>query len=228
MSEGFRSVRLYDYPASPNCYKARLLLAELGMEYERVPIDIFAGDTLSEEFAAKNPDLTTPVLELAEGEYLPESNAILLYLAEGTDLLPEERAARAQVHRWLFFEQARVVPIIGALRFALMTGRLASDSEEARVQRKMGIAITAMLARHLEARDYFVADRFTVADICLYGYMHAASDAGIELERQPALAAWVRRVRDRPRHVADLADFPANARPENSQSIYDRFRLWRG
>jgi glutathione S-transferase len=218
-------MRLHDYAASPNCYKVRLALAELDIEYERVPVDIFGGDTLTEDFAAKNPARTTPVLETAEGEYLPESNAILLYLAEGTELLPEERAERAEVYRWLFFEQARVVPFIGGLRFRLRTGRAAADSEDVRRQRRIAASLTAMLDEHLEGRDYFVGGSFTVADLSLYGYVHAAADAGIDLGSYPRLAAWLERVRRRPRHVADLTGFPANSRPGKSRSIYDLFGI---
>src|SRR5438046_6040575 len=98
-------MRLYDYPASCNCYKARLLLAQLGRSYERVPIDIFAGDTLTDDYAAKNPARSTPVLETDDGRYLQEANAILWYLAEGTPFLPEDAFARAHVLRWLIWEQ---------------------------------------------------------------------------------------------------------------------------
>jgi glutathione S-transferase len=214
-------LRLYDYAASPNCYKARLALAELDVDYERVPVDIFGGDTLAEEFGEKNPARTTPVLEPADGEYLPESNAILLYLTEGTELLPEGRTDRAQIHRWLFFEQSRIVPIIGGLRFRLGTGRASLDDDGPRRERRMGVGLTALLSQHLENREYFAADRFTVADLCLYGYMHAAGDAGIDTARFPPLEAWFERVRGRPRHVADLAGFPENSRPGKSQSVYD-------
>ena len=106
------ALRLYDYASSGNCYKVRLLLSHLGLPYERVPVDIFAGDTMSEEHAARNLALTTPVLELEPGRYLPESAAILLHLAEGTDLLPDNRDERALVYRWLFFEQSAVLPTI--------------------------------------------------------------------------------------------------------------------
>ena len=214
-------MRLYNYPASPNCYKARLALAELGLEYETVPVDIFGGDTLNPEFAAKSPGLTTPVLEIAEGEYLPESNAILLYLAEGTDLVPEDKAERAQVYRWMFFEQSRVVPTIGGLRFNLGTGRTEPGSEDAAQQLKLATGVTGVVAGHLDGRDWLVGDRFTVADICLYGYLHAAGDAGIDTKAFPALDAWLERVRSRPRHVADLAWFPENAKVGRSKSLYD-------
>jgi glutathione S-transferase len=128
--------RLYDYAASANCYKVRLLLAQLDLPYERIPVDIFAGETLTDDYAAKNPARATPVLEPVPGEFLPESNAILRHLAEGTPLLPDDPAERAQVFRWLFFEQADVVPAVGGLRFRLITGRIAPDGDEAARRRR--------------------------------------------------------------------------------------------
>src|SRR5919202_1933967 len=114
---------LYDYATSGNCYKVRLLLALLDVPYERVPIDIFAGDTLTDEYAALNPVRETPVLELDDGAVVTQSNAILWYLAEGTPFLPDARLARAEVAQWLFFEQERVMSGIGSARFRILTGR---------------------------------------------------------------------------------------------------------
>ena len=132
------TLRLYDYAASCNCYKARLVLAQLGLEYERVPIDIFAGDTLTDEFARINPARTTPVLETEHG-YLPESNAIITYLAAGTPMLPEDPFERAQVVGWLVFEQTDVIPTMGGLRFRLQVGRLTPD-DPAAIQQEGGLA----------------------------------------------------------------------------------------
>ena len=124
-------MRLYDYPASCNCYKVRLLLAQLGLHYERVPVDIFAGETLTAAFAAVNPARTTPVLETGDGRRLPESAAILTYLASGTPLYPEDAFERAEVIRWLVYEQTDVIPAIAGLRFRLLTGRLAPSDPDA-------------------------------------------------------------------------------------------------
>jgi glutathione S-transferase len=121
------TLRLHDYAASGNCYKVRLLLAQLGREYERVPVDIFAGDTLTDDFGELNPVRETPVLEEEGADPLPESNAILVYLAEGTDYLPDTPAARAQALRWLFWEQSEIIPAMAGLRFRLQTGRLSPD-----------------------------------------------------------------------------------------------------
>jgi glutathione S-transferase len=128
---------------------------------------------------------------------------------------------RAQVYRWLFFEQSRVVPFVGGLRFSLGTGRLEAGSEETAKQLRLATGVTGVVEGHLQGRDWLVGDRFTVADICLYGYVHSAGDAGIDLGAFPAISAWLERVRERPAHVADLSYFPDNAKIGKSKSVYD-------
>ena len=123
-------LRLYDYAASGNCYKVRLLLAQLERRYERIAIDIFDGDTLTDEFAQINPLRSTPVLQIGDTRYLIESNAILAYLAEGTVFMPRDPADRAGIVRWLIYEQTDVMPAIGGLRFRLLTGRFSSTDAE--------------------------------------------------------------------------------------------------
>ena len=214
-------MRLYDYTASANCYKARLLLAQLGRPYERVPIDIFAGDTLTDDFAAKNPVRSTPVLETDDGRYLQESNAILWYLADGTEFLPDDAFDRAHVLKWLIVEQTDVMPGIGGLRFRLLTGRWSADQPEAVARRKLGLDALRMLEAQLEEHAFFVGDRYTVADIALYAYTHTAPDAGFDLSEFPAVAAWLRRVEQQPGFMNDLAPYPANARAGASVSMYD-------
>ena len=125
------TLRLHDYSASGNCYKVRLLLAQLGLPYERVPVDIFGGDTLSDDYARVNPLRETPVLERDGADPLPESGAILIHLAEGTEYLPEDPNDRAQALRWLFFEQTEVIQGIAGLRFRLITERIRPDGREA-------------------------------------------------------------------------------------------------
>ena len=215
------TLRLYDYAASANCYKVRLLLAQLGIAYERVEVDIFAGDTLTPEFARVNPARSTPVLELEDGRVLPESGAILTFLAEGSALLPGERFARAAVLRWLLFEQADIVPMIGGLRFRLLTGRLSPDSPEAAQRRDGAHAALRVLEAHLEDQAFLVAGRYTIADTAMYGYTHVAGEAGLDLGEYPAVAMWLSRVREQPAHVSDLRPYPANARPGAGRSIYD-------
>jgi glutathione S-transferase len=214
-------MRLYDYAASANCYKARLLLAQLGRPYERVPIDIFAGDTLTDDFAAKNPARSTPVLETDDGRYLQESNAILWYLADGTELLPDDAFDRAHVLKWLILEQTDVMPGIGGLRFRLLTGRWSPDQPEAVARRELGLAALRMLETQLGERAFFVGDRYTIADIAVYAYTHTAPGAGFDLEKFPAVTAWLRRVEQQPGFMNDLEPYPPNARPDASASIYD-------
>ena len=211
-------LRLYDYDASANCLKVRMLLAMLGREYERVPVDIFAGETLTDEFAAINPSRTVPVLEHAPGRYLPESNAILLALAEGTPYLPEAADQRWQVYRWLLFEQADVVATIGALRFRLQTGRL---NEEQAARRRPGCEATLhVLDDHLAGNDFF-AGAFSVADLSLYAYVHRSEDAGLDLGAFPSVTAWLQRVEAQAGFVNDLKPYPPNSFAGASNSIYD-------
>ena len=214
-------VKLYDYVASANCYKVRLLLAQLGREYERVPTDIFAGDTLTDAFAALNPARSTPVLETEDGRRLQESNAILWYLAEATPFLPEDPLERAHVLKWLILEQTDVMPGIGGLRFRLLTRRWTAAEPAAVRRRELGLAALSRLEEHLRERAFFVADRYTIADIAIYAYTHVAPDAGFDLDEFPAVTAWLRRVEAQPRFVDDLVTYPPNATAGASRSIYD-------
>ncbi|HEX6652702.1 MAG TPA: glutathione S-transferase family protein [Thermoleophilaceae bacterium] len=213
-------MRLYDYAASANCYKVRLALAQLELPYERVPIDIFAGDTLTDEFGRLNPARTTPVLARDGQEPLPESAAIVLHLAEGTALLPADPGERAQVYRWLVFEQTDVIPAVAGLRFRLQTGRLGPDDDGARERRASGEQeVLPLLADHLATRDFAAGADYSVADIALYGYLHVAHEAGYDV---PApVRRWLERVEAQPRFMNDLEPYPPNARPGAGRSVYD-------
>lgn len=212
-------LKLYDYAASANCYKVRLLLAQLGLEYERIPIDIFAGDTLTEEYGQKNPMRTTPVLETENG-FLPESNAILLYLAEGTSLLPATAFERAQVMRWLIYEQTDVIPTMGGLRFRLLTRRLDAGDDEAVRRKRGGEEVLELLDEHLQGREFFVGGRYTVADVGLFGYVHVAAEAGLDLTRHEHVCAWLARVIEQPGYMNDLKPYPPNAAKGVGRSLY--------
>jgi glutathione S-transferase len=209
-------MRLYDYAASPNCYKVRLALAQLAIDYERVPTDIFGGDTLTDEYAEVNPARRTPVLETDEGDRLPESGAILLYLAEGTDLLPDGPLERAQVQRWLFFEQSQVVPTIGGIRFLAGTGRMNLDD----IAKGPSVQALKVLESRLAEHDFLVGDSYTLADLALFGYVHTAGDWGIDMGKFPAVQAWLDRVQEQPGFMNDLEDFPENAQIGKSKSIH--------
>src|SRR2546421_10637139 len=159
---------LYDYAASANCFKVRLLLAQLGIEYRRVAVDIFDGATLTDDYERLNPFRSTPVLELPTGRALIESNSILWYLASGTRYLPEDPVEQAEVMRWLICEQADVMPAIGGLRFRLVTGRFTADSPEAESRRRDAYEVLRILEDHLAERRFLVANRYTIADLSVF------------------------------------------------------------
>lgn len=207
-------MRLYDYPASGNCYKVRLLLSLLDRPYERVNVDIFAGETLTDAFAALNPLRETPVLELDSGATVTQSNAILSFLAEGTPFLPADALQRAWVAQWLSFEQERIMGGIGAPRFRRLTGRPELPGRLA-----IGAGALAMLEEHLRERAWLVGGAPTVADVSVFGYGHVAAEAGLEAGEH--VAAWMERVRALPGFVADLEPYGANAGPGAGRSIYD-------
>jgi glutathione S-transferase len=213
-------LKLYDYAASCNCYKVRLLLAQLGRPYERVAIDIFDGDTLTDAYARMNPLRSTPVLETEDGRFLSESAAILWHLAEGTPLLPADAFERAEVLRWLVYEQTDVIPATGGLRFRLQTGRLTADEPAAQERRAAGLEVLALLNDHLDGRPFVVGSAYSIADVALYGYLHVAHEAGYAMGDYPHLAAWLARVAQQPGYVHDLAPYPPNARPGAGLSTY--------
>jgi glutathione S-transferase len=210
-------VRLYDYAASANCYKPRLLLALLERQYERVPIDIFAGDTLTDEYGRLNPARETPVLELDDGSVVTQSNAIVWFLAEGSAYLPETPLERAQVTQWLFFEQERVMTGIGGARFRIVTGR---DPDLVPARLALGRSALETLEARLEARPYLVGSSCSIADVVNFSYTHVAEDAGFDLGDYPSVGAWLGRIEALPHFVDDLAPYPDNARPGLSRSIY--------
>ena len=201
------AVRLYDYAASANCFKVRLLLAQLGTPYERVPVDIFAGETLTDEFAAINPARTTPVLELESGRHLRSRPPSSSTSRKARRSCPTTRSIARKVLRWLAYEQTEVVPATGGLRFRLVTGRLDPGSVEAERRRRAGDEVLRLLDRHLAERAFAVRDRYSIADIALFGYVHVAGEAGFELRPLPrgvALDRASRRpagARERPRAV---------------------------
>jgi glutathione S-transferase len=211
-------VRLYDYAASGNCYRVRLLLALLGRDYERVPVDIFAGETLTDDFATLNPAREVPVLVLDDGTVLTESNAIMWFLGSGTRFLPADPVMQAQVIRWLIFEQERVMSGIGGARFRLITER-----RPELVPARMALATSALeaLDAHLRSRDFLVGESCSIADLSNFAYAHVADEAGLELQSYPNVTAWLGRIEGIPGFMNDLAPYPANAHAGRSQSIYD-------
>jgi glutathione S-transferase len=161
------------------------------------------------------------VLETDDGRFLPESNAILVYLAEGTPFLPDDPFERAEVVRWLIYEQTDVIPTMGGLRFRLLVGRLRADEPDA-IRRKQGSQeVLRLLDDHLTEREFFVGGRYTIADVAIYGYTHVAHEAGVDLEPYANVRAWFERVEQQPGYMEDVEPYGANAAPGAGRSLYD-------
>ena len=194
--------RVHASPGSGNCYKLTLLLALLGEKFEVRTVDMLGGETRSEAFLRINPNGKVPVLELPDGRYLPESNAGLWYLAEGTPWLPETRLGRARVLQWLSFEQYSHEPNIAVARFWIKyLNRPPEREQELHERQDRGRAALQIMEHHLSSRDWFVGPECTIADIALYAYTHVADEGGFELDTYPAIQAWLRRVAALPRYL---------------------------
>ena len=202
---------LYDHPASSNCMKARILLRQLEIPFERVTVDLFTGETRTPEHFGRNPDGRIPVLELDDGQTIPESGAILTYLADGTEYLPTDRLTRARVSQWMFFEQNRIEAELAYARFLKLSGRAEQvpGVYENRLQR--GEDALVALDRGLSDGREFIAGDYSIADIALYAYVHCAEDAGTSLVEHEAIVAWIGRVEATPRFENDLEPLPAHA-----------------
>ena len=192
---------LYNNPASGNCYKVRLLAAQLGLDLELHDLDVVDRSNRPAVIGQLTPVLRVPVLVLDDGRALFESNAIIDYLAEGTPYLPQDRYERQQVLAWQFFEQYEIEPNLAVARFWRLFGIQQPDSAWAQRQEAGRRGLDA-LERGLEGRDFLVAGRYSVADISLYGYTHVAAEGGFELAPYPAIRAWLARVAAQPGHIA--------------------------
>jgi glutathione S-transferase len=193
---------VYGMSDSGNCYKVRLALEQLALPYRWIELDSTRGETRSAAFLAKNPNGKVPLLELEDGSFLPESNAILNFLADGTPLLPQGRLERARVLQWMFFEQYSHEPCIAVARSILryLPPESPRRAELPRLHER-GHQALAVMERQLAAEPFFAAGRYTIADIALYAYTHCAADGGFELGRYPALCAWLDRVQTQSRFV---------------------------
>jgi glutathione S-transferase len=204
-------MRLYEHASSGNCLKCRILLRQLGLPYESVSVDLFRGETRTPEHFARNPDGRIPVLETDGGALIPESGAILLYLADGTDFLPGGGVERARVHQWMFFEQNRIEADLAVARFMRLAGRDATFPEAFANRLDRGRDALATLERSLADGGRFLAgDAYTIADIAVYGYGHCAGDAGADPRAHPHVAAWLDRVEAAPGFVNDLEPVPSH------------------
>jgi glutathione S-transferase len=193
---------LYDSPVSGNCYKVRLLLAHLGVEYERRTVDVVDRSGRPELLGELNPALRVPTLVLDDGRPLAESNAILWYFGEATRFVPEDRYARAKVLQWMFFEQYDHEPALAVVRFwVAYSGRPEAFADQLEERRAAGHRALAAMERHLAEHELLVGDGLTIADVSLYAYTHVAHEGGFELEPYPAVRRWLERVAAEPGHV---------------------------
>jgi glutathione S-transferase len=193
---------LYDSPVSGNCYKVRLLLAHLGIPYERREMDVVDRSNRREVIGDLNPSLRVPTMVLDDGRPLGESGAILWYFGEGTRFVPADAYERAQVLQWMFFEQYDLEPSIAVVRFwVAYSGRAEEFADRLPERMAAGERVLAAVDRHLDGRRYVVGDSISLADIALYGYTHVAEEGGFTLEPYAAVRAWLDRVATEPGHV---------------------------
>ena len=196
-------MKIYGMSRSGNCHKVKLLLTQLGRTFEWVEVDALGGATRAPEFLAMNPNGMVPLLEVEPGRFLPESNAILWYLAEGTPLLFDDRWLRAQALQWMFFEQYSHEPYVAVARF--ITVFLPPDHErraELPELRRRGYLAFNVMERELAAAPFLVGGRYSIADIALHAYTDVAREGGFDLARYPAVSAWCARVRAQPDYLA--------------------------
>jgi len=195
---------LYSMRRSGNCYKVRLALAQLDIPHELIEIDILRGETRTPDFLAMNPSGHVPLLEVGPRRYIAESNAILWYVAGHTALVPDDRADRAEMLQWMFFEQHSLEPNLGAAYFwlTLVKGGRELQSHAMEDWMEEGYRALGVMEKHLASRPFFAADRYTIADIALYAYTHVAHQCDYDLGGFPAVRGWLKRVAEQPNHVA--------------------------
>jgi glutathione S-transferase len=195
-------MHLFDNLDSGNGYKVRLLLAQLGRRYDWTDLDLDAGATRKPEFLQRNPNGRIPTLELDDGTNLAESGAILWYLAEGSAFVPSDRLGRAQVLQWMFFEQYSHEPYVATPRY-IVKHLPVDHARRAELPSRLatGRAALGVMEQHLQSRRFFVAERYTIADIALYAYTHVAHEGGHDLSPYANVRAWLKRVAAEPGHI---------------------------
>ncbi len=194
--------KLYDFLPSGNSYKVRLLLNLLNIDYERIDVNILNQETRTPEFLAKNPNGRIPLLEIASGKFIVESNAILYYLSQGTKYFPQDKYAQAQVMQWLFFEQYSHEPFIATARYWIaILKQPEKNPEQLKYKHRLGNAALKVMEQHLSSHNYFVGETYTIADISLYAYTHVADEGGFDLKKYPLIIAWLKRIKEHPQHI---------------------------
>lgn len=196
-------IRIYGDSISGNCYKIKLLCSELGIDYDWRELDILAGATRTADFLQKNPNGKIPLLELPDGRHLAESNAILCYLAEGTELSGTDRFERARVLQWMFFEQYSHEPYVATSRFIVRyLGNPPERQAELEQKRAGGERALGIMDSQLLRTPFMIGEKFTLADIALFAYTHVAEEGGFELGRWPGILAWMQKITSRQNYTA--------------------------
>ncbi len=195
-------LKIYGDSRSGNCYKIQLLCAEMGTEYDWQEVDILAGDTRTPQFLAMNANGRIPLLALPDGRYLPESNAILFYLADGSEFFAGDAYARAEVLQWMFFEQYSHEPNIATSRFIIKYLGNPQERQASLEEKKSGgyqalVVMEEQLLRH----PFIVGQKYTIADIALFAYTHVADEGGFNLQDYSAIGEWIERIASRPNYV---------------------------
>jgi glutathione S-transferase len=196
-------LEFYGDSISGNCYKLQLACSELDIDYHWHELDILAGAARTEEFLKLNPNGKVPLMKMPDGRCLPESNAILCYLADGSSLRGSDRFARATVLQWMFFEQYSHEPYIATSRFIVKyLGSPADRQADLEAKKPGGYKALGVMEQQLATTDFIANNEFSIADIALYAYTHVAHEGGFDLAKYPAVREWLVRIEARPRHVA--------------------------
>ena len=194
---------IYGDVDSGNCYKIKLLLSLLNINHRWIHVDILNKDTQTAEFLSLNPNGKIPVLVLDDGRVLSESNAILGYLAEETELIPADPYMKAKMYQWMFFEQYSHEPFIAVARFINKYLGLPSERiEEYHKLQPKGHKALSIMNKALVEHDYLVGNKFTIADIALYAYTHVAEEGGFDLKLYPNIQEWCQRIQKYPKYVS--------------------------
>lgn len=195
-------LKVYGDSRSGNCYKIQLLCAEMGIRYDWAEVDILAGETRTPEFLAMNPNGRIPVLAIPDGRFLSESNAILFYLADGSEFLAGDTYARASILQWMYFEQYSHEPNIATSRFIIKyLGSPPERRQSLEEKKAAGHSALAVMEQQLGRYPFITGDKYNVADIALYAYTHVADEGGFDLGNYPAIRAWIGRISGRPNYV---------------------------
>lgn len=191
-------LKIYGDGRSGNCYKLQLLCSEMNIDYDWIEVDILAGDTRTAEFLTKNPNGRIPLLELPDGRHLAESNAILCYLADGSEFFSSDAWERARILQWMFFEQYSHEPYIATSRFIIQyLGNPPDRQAELQQKKAGGESALQVMDQQLRSTDYITGNRFNIADIALFAYTHVAGEGGFDVSAYTGVVAWIERIRRR-------------------------------